>query len=165
MATVTLKGNEIHTAGSLPEVGKKAPEFTLVAADLSARTLNDFKGSKVVLNVFPSVDTGTCAQSVRTFNEKVSSLDNTRVLCISRDTPFAQTRFCGAEGLDNVINLSDMRDRNFGKTYGLEFTDGPLEGLLSRVVIVIDENGVVTHAQQVPEIVDEPDYDAALSAL
>lgn len=165
MATVTLKGNEIHTAGSLPEVGKQAPEFTLVASDLSARTLNDFKGSKVVLNVFPSVDTGTCAQSVRTFNEKVSSLDNTKVLCISRDTPFAQTRFCGAEGLDNVINLSDMRDRNFGKTYGLEFTDGPLEGLLSRVVIVIDENGVVTHAQQVPEIVDEPDYNAALSAL
>lgn len=165
MATVTLKGNEIHTAGNLPEVGKPAPDFTLVAADLSSKSLGDFKGSKLILNIFPSVDTGTCAQSVRTFNKKASSLDNTKVLCISRDLPFAQARFCGAEGLDDVINLADTRDRNFGKTYGLEFVDGPLEGLLSRVVITIDENGVVTHTQQVPEIVDEPDYAAALAAL
>ncbi|MBL7473335.1 thiol peroxidase [Robertkochia sediminum] len=165
MATVTLKGNEIHTSGTLPEVGKPAPEFALVAEDLSSKGLADFKGQKLVLNVFPSIDTGTCAQSVRTFNEKASGMDNTKVLCISRDTPFAMTRFCGAEGLEHVINLSDMRDWNFGKAYGLDFTDGPLQGLLSRAVIVIDENGVVTHAQQVPEIVDEPDYNAALAAL
>ena len=165
MATVTLKGNEIHTSGSLPEVGSAAPDFTLLGADLSTKSLKDFKGSNIVLNVFPSIDTGTCAQSVRTFNLKASSLDNTKVLCISRDTPFAQARFCGAEGLDNVINLSDIRDGSFGKTYGLTFTDGPLEGLHSRAVIVIDVNGIVKHTQQVPEIVDEPDYIAALSAL
>ncbi|WP_224491152.1 thiol peroxidase [Robertkochia flava] len=165
MATVTLKGNEIHTSGNLPKVGSAAPDFTLVASDLSTRSLSDFKGNKVVLNIFPSIDTGTCAQSVRTFNEKASSLENTKVLCISRDTPFAQARFCGAEGLDNVINLSDIRDGNFGRTYGLSFTDGPLEGLHSRAVVVIDENGVVKHAQQVPEIVDEPDYEAALSVI
>ncbi|THD67648.1 thiol peroxidase [Robertkochia marina] len=165
MATVTLKGNEFHTSGQLPEVGQPAPDFSLVAADLSAKTLADFKGQRVILNIFPSVDTDTCAQSVRTFNEKASGLDNTTVLCISRDLPFAQTRFCGAEGLKNVVNLADTRDRNFGKTYGLEFTDGPLEGLLSRVVMVIDENGIVKHAQQVAEIVDEPDYNAALSVL
>ena len=165
MATVTLKGNEIHTAGDLPPVGKQAPDFTLVAGDLSSKSLEDFKGSKLILNIFPSVDTGTCAQSVRTFNKKASSLNNTKVLCISRDLPFAQARFCGAEGLEDVINLADIRDRNFGKNYGLEFTDGPLEGLLSRVVIVIDENGIVKHAQQVPEIVDEPDYQAAMSVL
>lgn len=165
MATVTLKGTEFHTSGQLPEVGKPAPDFKLVASDLSEKTLADFSGKKIILNIFPSVDTGTCAQSVRTFNEKASGLDNTQVLCISRDLPFAQARFCGAEGLEDVINLADTRDRNFGKSYGLDFTDGPLEGLLSRVVIVIDENGTVTHAQQVPEIVDEPDYNAALSAL
>lgn len=118
MATVTLKGNTIHTSGTLPSVGSKAPDFTLTTNDLGSKSLNDFKGSNVILNIFPSVDTGTCAQSVRTFNKEASSLNNTKVLCISKDLPFAQSRFCGAEGLDNVISLSDYKDGSFGKAYG-----------------------------------------------
>ncbi|UGU15146.1 thiol peroxidase [Sinomicrobium kalidii] len=165
MATVTLKGNAINTAGELPGVNQKAPDFSLVKSDLSSASLQDFKGKKVVLNIFPSVDTGTCAASVRKFNREASALENTAVLCVSRDLPFAQARFCGAEGLDNVITLSDFRERNFGKDYGVEFVDGPLSGLLSRSVVVIDEDGKVVHAQQVSETVDEPDYDAALTAL
>lgn len=165
MATVTLKGNAINTAGELPGVNQKAPDFSLVKSDLSSASLQDFKGKKVVLNIFPSVDTGTCAASVRKFNREASALENTAVLCVSRDLPFAQARFCGAEGLDNVITLSDFRERNFGKDYGVEFVDGPLSGLLSRSVVVIDEDGKVVHAQQVAETVDEPDYDAALTAL
>ncbi|TRZ44946.1 thiol peroxidase [Robertkochia solimangrovi] len=165
MATVTLKGNEIHTSGTLPETGSKAPDFTLCATDLSGKTLNDFEGSRVILNIFPSVDTGTCAASVREFNKSASSLENTKVLCISKDLPFAQARFCGAEGLENVVNLSDFRDGKFGEDYGLVFTDGPLQGLLSRVVIVLDESGKVLYSEQVPEIVDEPDYKAALAVL
>lgn len=165
MATVTLKGNEIHTAGQLPAKGSKAPAFSLVKTDLSYATLEDFKGSKVVLNIFPSIDTGTCATSVREFNKEATSLKNTQVLCISRDLPFALARFCGAEGLENVTTLSDFRERNFGKDYGVEFTDGPLKGLLSRSVVVLDENGIVKYTQQVSETVDEPDYKAALKAL
>jgi len=165
MATVTLKGNAINTSGKLPEVGSKAPDFNLVKTDLSTCNLNDYKGHKLVLNIFPSIDTGTCAQSVRQFNKEASKLENTKVLCISRDLPFAQSRFCGAEGIENVTNLSDFKDNNFGKAYGLDFTDGPLEGLHSRAVIVLDENGTVTYAEQVPEIVDEPNYKAALDAL
>lgn len=165
MATVTLGGNAIHTRGELPAAGAPAPDFELVRNDLSTVSLADFKGSKLVLNIFPSVDTGTCAASVRKFNEKAASLDNTKVLCISRDLPFAQKRFCGAEGIENVVNLSDFRDGNFGKAYGLDFTDGPLEGLLSRAVVVIDANGVVTYTEQVGETADEPDYDAAIAAL
>ncbi|AUS07058.1 thiol peroxidase [Pseudotamlana carrageenivorans] len=165
MATVTLKGNDIHTSGNLPEVGSQAPDFTLTGTDLSSKSLSDFAGSKVVLNIFPSVDTGTCAQSVRTFNKEASNLENTKVLCISRDLPFAQGRFCGAEGLDNVISLSDFKDGSFGKSYGLNFVDGPLEALHSRCVIVLDENGVVKHTEQVSETVDEPNYKAALEAL
>lgn len=165
MATVTLKGNAINTKGSLPAVGTKAPNFKLTGTDLSEKSLNDFKGQKLVLNVFPSIDTGTCAQSVRTFNEKASSLNNTKVLCISKDLPFAMARFCGAEGLENVVSLSDFRDGNFGDTYGLTFIDGPLQALHSRCVVVIDENGNVTHTEQVGEIVDEPNYEAALAAL
>jgi len=165
MAQITLQGNTIHTSGELPQVGTQAKDFQLVKNDLSVASLSDFKGSKVVLNIFPSVDTGTCAASVRKFNEKASNLENTKVLCISRDLPFAQARFCGAEGLSNVINLSDFRDGNFGKEYGLTIADGPLAGLHSRVVIVIDENGVVQYSEQVPEIVDEPNYDNALAAL
>lgn len=165
MATVTLKGNEIKTIGSLPAVGSMAPNFSLVKTDLSTATLSDFKGHKVVLNIFPSVDTGTCAKSVKEFNEKASTLPNTKVLCISRDLPFALARFCGAEGLNNVITLSDFRDHKFGKDYGLEFDGGPLDGLLSRVVIVLDENGKILHTEQVAEIVDEPNYDAALAVL
>lgn len=165
MATVTLKGNDIHTLGNLPEVGSKAPDFLLTATDLSVKSLSDFKGSKVVLNIFPSVDTGTCAQSVRQFNQEASELDNTKVICISRDLPFAFSRFCATEGLDNVVTLSDFKDGNFGKDYGLIFTDGPLAGLLSRSIVVLDENGTITHTEQVTETVDEPNYKAALEAL
>jgi thiol peroxidase len=165
MATVTLGGNPIHTNGELPKTGSKAPDFKLVNTDLSIASLADFAGSKVVLNIFPSIDTGTCATSVRTFNAKASTLANTKVLCISRDLPFAQKRFCGAEGLENVINLSDFNTGSFGKTYGLEITDSVLAGLHSRVVIVLDENGVVKYAEQVPEIADEPNYESAIAAL
>lgn len=165
MATITLGGNPIHTSGELPKVGSKAPDFQLVKTDLSVASLSDFAGSKLVLNIFPSVDTGVCATSVRTFNQKASTLDNTKVLCISRDLPFAQKRFCAAEGIENVENLSDFKTGSFGENYGLTMTEGPLAGLHSRVVIVVDENGVVTHSQQVPEIADEPNYEAALAVL
>jgi thiol peroxidase len=165
MASITLGGNPINTSGELPKVGSKAPEFKLVKNDLSMATLADFAGSKVVLNIFPSIDTGTCATSVRTFNAKASALANTKVLCISRDLPFAQKRFCGAEGLENVINLSDFNTGSFGKNYGLEITDSVLAGLHSRVVIVLDENGVVKYTEQVPEIADEPNYESAIAAL
>jgi len=165
MASITLGGNPIHTSGELPKVGSQAPDFKLVKNDLSIATLADFKGSKLVLNIFPSIDTGTCATSVRKFNQTASQLENTKVLCISRDLPFAQKRFCGAEGLENVINLSDFKSGSFGKDYGLEITDGVLAGLHSRVVLVVDENGTVTYTQQVPEIADEPNYDAAIAAL
>jgi thiol peroxidase len=165
MATVTLGGNPIHTCGELPKTGSKAPEFKLVKTDLSIASLADFAGSKVVLNIFPSIDTGTCATSVRTFNAKASALENTKVLCISRDLPFAQKRFCGTEGLESVINLSDFNTGSFGKDYGLEITDSVLAGLHSRAVLVLDENGIVIHAEQVTEIADEPNYDSALSVL
>ena len=165
MASITLGGNPVHTSGDLPQKGAKAADFSLIRTDLSSAKLSDFSGQKIVLNIFPSVDTGTCAQSVRTFNEKASQLENTTVLCISRDLPFAQKRFCGAEGLENVINLSDFKTGEFGKNYGLEIIDGPLAGLHSRVVIVLDENGTVMHAEQVGEIADEPNYDAALAVL
>ena len=165
MAKITLQGNEIETSGNLPEVGTKAPEFNLVAGDLSRKSLNDFKGKKLILNIFPSVDTGTCATSVRNFNEKASQLDNTAVLCISRDLPFAQGRFCGAEGLDNVVMLSDFYEGAFGKNYGLEINNGPLAGLHSRCIVVVDENGTITHTEQVAEIADEPNYEAALNKL
>ena len=165
MASITLGGNPIHTNGELPAVGSKATDFNMVKTDLGTATLADFAGSKVVLNIFPSIDTGTCAASVRKFNEKASALANTKVLCISRDLPFAQKRFCGAEGLENVVNLSDFQEGSFGTPNGLEITDGPLAGLHSRVIIVLDENGVVTHTEQVAEIANEPNYEAALAAL
>ena len=165
MATVTLQGSEIHTAGNLPGNGTKAPDFTLVKNDLGQATLQDYSGQKVVLNVFPSIDTGTCAQSVRQFNQEAAKLENTKILCISKDLPFAQARFCGAEGIDKVETLSDFRDGNFGEAYQVTFTDGPLQGLLSRAVVVVDESGVVKYSEQVPEIVDEPNYKAALEAL
>jgi thioredoxin-dependent peroxiredoxin len=165
MATVTLKGNAIETSGNLPKIGTLAPDFKLTATDLSTKTLNDFKGFKLVLNIFPSIDTGTCAQSVRQFNKEASNLENTKVLCISRDLPFALGRFCGAEGLDNVISLSDYKDGSFGKTYGLDFVTGPLEALNSRCVVIVNEKGLVTYTEQVSEIVNEPNYAAALEAL
>ncbi len=165
MASITLGGNPINTSGELPTIGRKAPEFNLVKTDLSETTLADFSGSRLVLNIFPSIDTGTCAASVRQFNERASQLENTKVLCISKDLPFAQKRFCGAEGLENVINLSDFKNGSFGTDYGLIMTDGKLAGLHSRVVIVIDENGVMTYSEQVPDIADEPDYENAIAAL
>lgn len=165
MASITLKGNSINTSGELPKVGSKLADFKLVKTDLSVASLSDFAGSKLVLNIFPSIDTGTCAASVRKFNESASKLENTKVLCISRDLPFAQNRFCGAEGIENVINLSDFKDGSFGKSNGLDIVDGPLAGLNSRAIIVLDAAGTVIYTQQVPEIVDEPNYEAALAVL
>ena len=165
MASITLGGNPIHTSGELPVIGSKLADFKLVKNDLSIASLADFAWSKLVLNIFPSIDTGTCATSVRKFNESASKLENTKVLCISRDLPFAQKRFCGAEGIENVINLSDFKDGSFGKTNGLEIVDSVLAGLHSRAIIVVDADGTVVYTEQVPEIADEPNYDAALAAL
>lgn len=165
MANVTLGGTPVITLGNLPEVGSKTPDFKLTATDLSDKSLSDFNGSRLVLNVFPSVDTGTCAQSIRTFNEKASELENTKVLCISKDLPFAMARFCGAEGLDNVESFSDYKTGNFGEAYGLTFKDGAFETLLSRCIIVVGTDGTILHTEQVSEIADEPNYEAALNAL
>ncbi len=165
MSQVTFKGNAVNTAGELPNVGSKAPDFSLTAGDLSQKSLSDFNGKKVVLSIFPSIDTGTCAASVRAFNEKAAQFENTVVLCISRDLPFAQQRFCAAEGLDNVITLSEYKNSNFSDVYNVKFVDGPLEGLLSRSVIVLDETGTVVYTEQVAETTNEPNYDAAIAAL
>ena len=165
MAEITLGGNPINTIGNLPAVGAKAPEFSLVKNDLSKASLEDYKGTNIILNIFPSIDTPTCATSVRTFNQKASEIANTKVLCISRDLPFAQKRFCGAEGIDNVETLSDFTIGAFGKNYGVEILDGPLANLHSRAIIVIDGDGLVKYTEQVPEIADEPNYDAALASL
>lgn len=165
MSQITFKGNPVNTSGKLPEIGSKAPDFKLTAGDLSEKSLSDYKGKNVVLNIFPSVDTGVCAQSVRTFNEKVSAADNTVVLCISKDLPFALNRFCAAEGLKNVETLSDFKSNEFTNAYGVRMTDGPLNGLLSRAVVVINPEGKVVYNEQVPEITQEPDYNNAINAL
>ena len=165
MASITLKGNPVSTAGELPATGSQAPGFSGVKSDLSACSLQDLAGKKVILNIFPSIDTGVCAASTHRFNQEAQSLDNTVVLCISVDLPFALGRFCGAEGLDDVIPVSVFRNPEFGSGYGVTITDGPLAGLLSRAVVVIDESGTVAYTEQVPEITQEPDYEAALSAL
>ncbi|MEZ7515860.1 thiol peroxidase [Flavobacterium frigidarium] len=165
MASITLGGNPINTSGELPKVGSKLADYKLVQNDLSVASLSDFAGKKVIYNIFPSVDTGTCAASVRKFNQSAANLSNTVVLCVSRDLPFAQKRFCGAEGLEDVINLSDFKTGDFGKSNGLEILDGPLAGLHSRVLIVTDENGIVLYTEQVGEIADEPNYEAALAVL
>jgi len=165
MAEITLKGSPIQTNGNLPATGTAMADFKLVGADLSEVGLDKFEGKKKVLNIFPSVDTGTCATSVRTFNQKASDLDNTVVLCISRDLPFAQSRFCGAEGIENVHMLSDFVDGHFGKNNGLEITTGPLKGLHSRCIIVLDEANKVVYTEQVAETVNEPDYEAAIQHL
>jgi thiol peroxidase len=165
MATITLKGMEIHTSGSLPEVGSQAPAFSLTGGNLQDVTLADFAGKRVIVNIFPSLDTAVCAMSVRRFNAEASKLDNTVVLCISKDLPFAQARFCGAEGLDDVITLSMMRDAAFGKDYGVNIIDGPMAGLLARAVVIVDETGNVIYTELVPEIAQEPDYEAALKQL
>jgi thiol peroxidase len=165
MAKITLKGNPFNSIGKLPEVGSQAKDFSLVAVDLARVGINDFKGNKVVLNIFPSLDTPTCAASVRQFNKVAAEKEGVKVLCISRDLPFAQARFCGAEGLDNVITLSDYEKGSFGKEYGVEIVDGPLANLHSRAVVILDEEGKVTYTQQVSEIVDEPNYDEVLKNL
>lgn len=165
MATVTGKGQEMHTLGNLPPPGSLAPDFELTKTDLSAARLSDYRGKKVVMNIFPSLDTGTCASSVRGFNKEAAGLNNTVVLCISKDLPFAQRRFCAAEGIENVIMLSDFRDGNFGRAYQVEFTSSPMKTLLSRSVVVLDETGRVRYTEQVADTGMEPNYKAALQAL
>jgi thiol peroxidase len=165
MAEILFKGNPVHTTGKLPAVGSNAGDFKLTTTNLSDISLKDFAGKKVVLNIFPSIDTGTCAASVRRFNKELAAVENTVVLCVSKDLPFAHKRFCEAEGIENVVCTSVMRDDSFTKSYPVTFTDGPLAGLLSRSVVVIDEKGVVKHAEQVSETTQEPNYEAALKAL
>jgi thiol peroxidase len=165
MAYTALQGNKVNLNGELPEVGTKAPEFNLTKGDLSDVNISDFKGKKVVLNIFPSLDTDICAASVRRFNEEIVKYDNTVCLAISKDLPFAHGRFCTAEGIENVISLSELRDRSFSDNYGVRLADGPLAGLLARSVIVVNEEGEVVYTQLVPEIASEPDYEAALAAL
>ncbi|MGB3736562.1 MAG: thiol peroxidase [Ilumatobacter sp.] len=164
MAEVTLGGNPVHTSGDLPQVGSTAPSFTLTGADLGDVSTSSFEGKNLVLNIFPSVDTPTCAASVRTFNERAADLDNTAVVCISADLPFAQGRFCGAEGIENVSTASSFRS-SFGDDFGVNLTDGPLAGVLARAVVVVGADGTVKHTELVSEIANEPDYDAALGAL
>jgi thiol peroxidase len=165
MASITLKGNPVSTIGDLPATGSTAPAFTAVKTDLSECTLAGLAGKKVVLNIFPSIDTGVCAASTHRFNKEAGSLDNTVVVCVSADLPFALGRFCGAEGLEDVVPVSVFRNPEFGENYGTTIADGPLAGLLSRAVVVIDESGSVVYTEQVPEITQEPNYDAALAAL
>lgn len=165
MAQITLGGTPVETNGTLPEVGSKLKDFNLVATDLSTKTIEDFKGYNLILNIFPSVNTGVCSASVRKFNEKASGLENTKVLCISRDLPFAQDQFCAAEGLDNVVMLSDFKNGDFGKDYGLILISGGFDGLHSRCVIVANSSGEIIYTEQVQEIGQEPDYSAALHAL
>jgi thioredoxin-dependent peroxiredoxin len=165
MAQITFKGNPIQTAGSLPATGSAAPGFKVTKADLSDARLEDFKGQRVVLNIFPSIDTPVCAASVRKFNQEASKLENTVVLCISRDLPFAQKRFCAAEGLEKVVTASEYRDDGFSSAYKVKIETGPLAGLFSRAIVVIDAAGKVAYSEQVPEIAQEPDYAKALAAL
>lgn len=165
MATINFKGNPVHTAGQLPEVGSQAPDFRLTGTDLSDISLSGLKGKRVVLNIYPSVDTGICAMSTRRFNEEAQNLDNTAVICVSRDLPFAHARFCGAEGLSNVVSASEYKDDSFSNAYNVRMVDGPMVGLHSRAIVVLDESGKVLYTEQVPEIVQEPNYEAALASL
>ncbi len=165
MAKITLKGNPAQTSGELPAVGSIAPNFSLTRTDLSDLSLKDFSGQKVVLNIFPSIDTPVCAASTRRFNAEASNMKNTVVLCVSRDLPFAHSRFCAAEGLEDVITVSEMRRSDFGETYGVVITDGPLADLLARAVILIDEKGEIIYTQLVTEIGEEPDYRKLIAAL
>jgi thiol peroxidase len=165
MARVSSRGEIVETSGELPTVGGAAPSFALRKADLSPATLADYAGVRLVLNIFPSIDTPTCAKSVRQFNERAAAMPNTKVLCISADLPFALGRFCGAEGIENVETASVYRSPEFGRDYGVYMAEGRLGGLLARAIVVIDENGKVIHTELVPEIAQEPDYDAAVAAL
>lgn len=165
MSTVTLKGNPVEVGGNLPQKGQSAPDFKLADKGRNMLSLADFSGKRKVLNIFPSIDTPTCATSVRTFNQKAGGLSNTVVLCISADLPFAQSRFCGAEGVENVTNLSTFRSPDFAEKYGVAIKDSSLAGLTARAVVVLDENNKVLHSELVSEIANEPNYDAALNAL
>ncbi len=165
MSTVTLKGNPINTIGELPAVGTKAPEFLLVGSNLADVKNADFAGKRIVLNIFPSLDTATCAASVRRFNVEAAKLEDASVVCVSKDLPFAHGRFCTTEGIANVVSASEFRSNNFGKNYGVMITDGPLQGLMARAVVVLDKDGTVLHSQLVPEITEEPDYQIALDSL
>ena len=165
MALITLKGNSIRTYGDLPAVGTQSPDFVLVGKDLLEVALGSLAGVTLVLNIFPSLDTPVCAMSVRRFNAEAAARDGVKVLCISADLPFAHARFCETEGIENVLSLSNFRSPDFGRDYGVEITTGPLRGLLSRAVLIIDPEGKVVYTEQVPEIVEEPDYEAALKAL
>jgi thiol peroxidase len=165
MATVTFKGNPVNTIGELPAIGAAAPDFSLVNSKLAEVKLSDYKGKYVVLNIFPSLDTGTCAASVRRFNKEAASLNNTVVLGISADLPFAAGRFCSAEGIENVVTLSNFRDGAFAKDYGLLMTSGPLTGLLARSVVIVNPEGKVVYTELVPEIAQEPDYNSAINSI
>ncbi|MBU4319184.1 MAG: thiol peroxidase [Proteobacteria bacterium] len=165
MAQITLKGNPVNTSGTLPKAGDNAPDFLLTDTKLADKSLKDFAGKTLILNIFPSIDTPVCSMSVRKFNEEITKFDNTAVLCISRDLPFAHARFCGAEGLNNVVSLSELRNLDFGEKYGLRIKDGPLAGLLARAVVMVDSKGKVIYTQLVPEIGEEPDYEKALNLL
>lgn len=165
MAQITFKGNPVQTCGVLPSVGETAPDFCLTGTDLVDVSLRSFAGKRLVLNIFPSIDTAVCATSVRRFNAEAAQLDNTIILCISLDLPFAHKRFCGAEGLTAVHSVSEMRTRGFGEAYGVRMVDGPLAGLLSRAIVVLDGAGTVIYTEQVPEITTEPNYADALAAL
>jgi thioredoxin-dependent peroxiredoxin len=165
MTTVTLKGNPVTLQGPLPEVGSAAPEFTVVKADLAEQRLSDLKGKKIVLNIFPSIDTGVCALQLKTFSQRLAGRDDVAAVFVSMDLPFAHGRFCGAEGISNAITGSDFRHRSIGQRYGVGIKDGPLAGLYARATLVIDANGIVRHAELVKEITEEPDYDAAMAVL
>lgn len=165
MAQTKLGEHTVNTTGDLPAIGSTAPNFMMVDSAMKNVSLSDFKGKKIVLNIFPSIETRVCSASVREFNKRAASLDNTVILCISKDLPMALKRFCGAEGIDKVITLSDFRNKGFAKTYGMEMLEGGMEGLLARSVVVIDEQGKVKHSELVPTIGQEPDYDAAIAAL
>jgi len=165
MAEITLKGSPVHTFGDLPSVGEKAPDFELTSIDLSEFGIKDVSGGIFILNIFPSLDTAVCAMSVRRFNAEAVARPGVKVLCVSADLPFAHARFCETEGIDNAVNLSSFRSPGFGRDYGVEITTGPLRGLLSRAVVIVDNDGVILYTEQVPEITQEPDYEAALTAL
>lgn len=165
MAKVTLQGNPINTCGELPKNGSNAPDFTLIKTDLSEIKLSDFKGKKIILNIFPSIDTPVCATSVRKFNESAAKIENTVILCVSKDLPFAHSRFCGAEGIEKVLSVSDFRTGQFGDKYGVTIIDSPLAGLLARSVVVLNEGGQVVYSELVNETTSEPNYEAALKAV
>jgi thiol peroxidase len=165
MSKVTLKGNPVNTIGELPAVGSKAPEFSLVGSNLADVKSSDFAGKRVVLNIFPSLDTSTCAASVRRFNVEAAKLKDAVVVCVSKDLPFAHGRFCVAEGIENVVSASEFRSNTFGKNYGVMITDSPLQGLMARAVVVLDKDGTVLYSQLVPEITEEPDYQSVLDSL